>query len=499
MQMNNMKKSLKTSKGITLIVLVITIIVLLILAAVSISILAGDNGIVTRTVDSKKLTDEASALEEIQLQVLGSYSGINNRNYKDLKNNLKKLGISNLYDEEIYPIYLKYKSYDFKIDKYWKVTRGNEVVYAADNLTFNGTSDYVNTNIKLFNEENFDKNFQIRIIVDEFGKDLDNQPTLINSKYEEASLQWPGFVFRNETRRGRVSISMNGLTGKNEIYLLKSELKKKLFTITRINGHLYYNFNGQTEWVYDAKSSVKFDTPVTIGCSLDSQGNPFRFFNGKISKIEIILTNDNMDVEEPQLIYAKLYSDGTLAFSGEDKILNNKNLNIDYGIVHNRYYEKERTEENNTSPLIPWHEQRGQIKTVSFLDEIYPIGLRSWFANCENLERFENINNLNTSKVVDMTDCFFNCKKLNVIDLSNFDTRNVRYMGSLFSKCTNLKTIYVSNKFSTASVSVTTYMFSGCTSIVGGNGTTYNPLNIDITYARIDEASTPGYFTLKTD
>jgi len=38
-------------------------------------------------------------------------------------------------------------------------------------------------------------------------------------------------------------------------------------------------------------------------------------------------------------------------------------------------------------------------------------------------------------------------------------------------------------------------MFNGCTSLVGGNGTTYNSSHTDATYARIDRAGTPGYFT----
>ena len=43
-----MKKFFKQKKGITLIALVITIIVLLILAGISISMLAGDNGILKK-------------------------------------------------------------------------------------------------------------------------------------------------------------------------------------------------------------------------------------------------------------------------------------------------------------------------------------------------------------------------------------------------------------------------------------------------------------------
>ena len=45
-----------TNKGITLIALVITIIVLLILAGVSISMLTGENGVLTKATESKEET-----------------------------------------------------------------------------------------------------------------------------------------------------------------------------------------------------------------------------------------------------------------------------------------------------------------------------------------------------------------------------------------------------------------------------------------------------------
>lgn len=67
------KNTLKSRKGITLIALVITIIVLLILAGISISMLSGDNGILQRATHSKEKTIIASEIEQIQLEVLGSY------------------------------------------------------------------------------------------------------------------------------------------------------------------------------------------------------------------------------------------------------------------------------------------------------------------------------------------------------------------------------------------------------------------------------------------
>ena len=63
----NVKTKLKEQKAITLIALVVTIIVLLILAGISISMLSGDNGILTRATDAKTKSDEAQIKERIQL------------------------------------------------------------------------------------------------------------------------------------------------------------------------------------------------------------------------------------------------------------------------------------------------------------------------------------------------------------------------------------------------------------------------------------------------
>ena len=69
--MKRNKKILKRKeKGITLIALVITIIVLLILAGVTISMLTGENGILTQAQRAKEETEEAQANEE---NILNSY------------------------------------------------------------------------------------------------------------------------------------------------------------------------------------------------------------------------------------------------------------------------------------------------------------------------------------------------------------------------------------------------------------------------------------------
>ena len=58
----------KKERGITLVALVVTIVVLLILAGVSISMVLGNNGVVTKAKESKEVVE--SALKSVQIDVL---------------------------------------------------------------------------------------------------------------------------------------------------------------------------------------------------------------------------------------------------------------------------------------------------------------------------------------------------------------------------------------------------------------------------------------------
>ena len=120
------------------------------------------------------------------------------------------------------------------------------------------------------------------------------------------------------------------------------------------------------------------------------------------------------------------------------------------------------------------------------------------FFGCSSLTSIK-LNGINTSNVEFMSFMFSGCQGLTSLDLSSFNTTNVRYMNSMFNGCGNLKTITVGVNWTTDNVPVTSslYMFSGCTSLVGGAGTTYNSDKVDKEYARIDGGeSDPGYLSL---
>lgn len=66
----------------------------------------------------------------------------------------------------------------------------------------------------------------------------------------------------------------------------------------------------------------------------------------------------------------------------------------------------------------------------------------SLFAYFVNVKEIENLNLLNTSQVVNMSEMFSNSKNLTELDLSNFDTSNVTTMYAMFTMWNNTDDVY---------------------------------------------------------
>ena len=162
------------------------------------------------------------------------------------------------------------------------------------------------------------------------------------------------------------------------------------------------------------------------------------------------------------------------------------------------YFNHEDLEKLNPSYTkeVPWDKYRADIQTVVIKNRIAPLKMSAWFADCSNLESIQGMNLLDDSNLEKMGSTFKNCKKLTELDLSSFTGAKLDNMYFTFTGCSNLKTIYSSEKFSTAKVTRYDNCFTGCTSLVGGAGTTYSSSNVGTKYAHIDGGpSNPGYFT----
>lgn len=185
---------------------------------------------------------------------------------------------------------------------------------------------------------------------------------------------------------------------------------------------------------------------------------------------------------------------------------------------------------NDGQTLTEWDDINPYVTRVIFdpsFAHARPISTAYWFSDMYNLTTIEGINYLNTSEVDRMSYMFSNCKKLTnldlrgfntskvtsfqlmfndctnltSLDLSSFNTSKTLIMFKMFYRCSNLTTIFVSNNWTTQALfpSHSSDVFTGCTRLVGGAGTTYDPNHVDFNYAHIDGGpSNPGYLTSAT-
>ncbi len=122
----------KTSNGITLIALVITIIVLLILAGVAIATLTGDNGILTKAVTAKKNTENASAKERIQIEVMGSYGENGTLDVDTLKSNISAHIPEATVEGDTFPITVTLDGKTFTVDESGNVELAGPTAVISD-------------------------------------------------------------------------------------------------------------------------------------------------------------------------------------------------------------------------------------------------------------------------------------------------------------------------------------------------------------------------------
>lgn len=119
------------------------------------------------------------------------------------------------------------------------------------------------------------------------------------------------------------------------------------------------------------------------------------------------------------------------------------------------------------------------------------------FRGCSSLTDLD-LSYFNTEAATGMYAMFMECSSLTKLDLSTFNTSNLRYTGAMFGSCSMLRTIYVGDGWVTTTIEPAPDMFVGCTSLVGGAGTSFDASQTSEAYAHIDDgAGHPGYFTAK--
>ncbi len=123
-------QKMRKNKGITLIALIITIVILLILTAVSMTMLLGENGLITKAIQSGEQMQIASGKEEIDLQVLGMITEKASKSEsctleyikENLPSKLQNLGIVGEKGSPLSAFYVEYKGYEYEVNAQYIVT-----------------------------------------------------------------------------------------------------------------------------------------------------------------------------------------------------------------------------------------------------------------------------------------------------------------------------------------------------------------------------------------
>lgn len=135
------------------------------------------------------------------------------------------------------------------------------------------------------------------------------------------------------------------------------------------------------------------------------------------------------------------------------------------------YYDKYK-EDNDGMDLTytPWRDDETKdiitkvVFDATFADCTTLTTTESWFNECSNLETIENISNLKTENVTNMSAMFRNCTSLTSIDLENFNTSRATTLDNMFFGCKGLTSLDLSS-FNTARVEDMHSMFAGCTQL----------------------------------
>ena len=160
---------------------------------------------------------------------------------------------------------------------------------------------YIDTNVALFSSDNAAKDFEIYFTLTDYAKTQpQNQATLFNAKYENSSMYYPGFTLRTLSNNGD-TLQLTGRYGKDNtdadkanINISGTSIKGKEVKIVRVDGMVSYSIDGGEMIPFQNYKNFSryFNQTAVFGASMQTNGNPQRYYDGTIKDIRVYLKKD---------------------------------------------------------------------------------------------------------------------------------------------------------------------------------------------------------------
>ena len=119
----------------------------------------------------------------------------------------------------------------------------------------------------------------------------------------------------------------------------------------------------------------------------------------------------------------------------------------------------------------------GEIK-VTFKFNKLLTSTNYMFRKCSSLKTID-LSSFNTTNIKSMNSMFMECSSLKSINLSSFNTINVNDMSQMFYDCSSLKSLDLSS-FNTINVNDMSHMFDNCSSLISLDLSSFNKLMLKV-------------------
>lgn len=176
------------------------------------------------------------------------------------------------------------------------------------------------------------------------------------------------------------------------------------------------------------------------------------------SEQELVTSEDEIVATESVVANELLGADGVEWIIDRDSWMTMK-TSIDYTSLNKVVFEKSCTDahigqysfvigheiSDETNELYAYYDDSDSSNKVLYIhvpgdDTLFaPENMQQFFKNCLALTTITDIDNLNTSKVKDMTEMFYSCAMISSLDLSSFDVTNLETIEMMFMLCLNLR------------------------------------------------------------
>lgn len=394
----------------------ITIIVLLILAGISIMMLTGQNGILSRVAEAKQKTEDKGAEEKIKLAVMGTITDEGKLTVPNL--GMELLNYGGTVEGEKFPVTVIMDDKKFKVDKNGNVTLLDET--SQEEIS---AQDYVYAILYTDGELVLSANS----ITPE--KEVDTDYGFVELT-DEKFPSWTGFFGNDKIKIARIE---------GEI--------KPVFTCM-----MFYDCENLTE----IKNIENIDTSECI--------NMGSMFNGCSNLKEIDLSGFN--TEKVQNI-GGMFMDCEKLTGIDINTFDTSNVTVmkalftDCKSVTNINFGKNfKTDKVTNMDDMFFNCIKLTSLNLSSFNTENVTSMDAMFTGLESIKSLD-LNNFKTENLTNMRQMFYGCKNLETLDLTSFNTSNVTNMYNLFCECSNLKTINVSSLWDT-SKAATNYMFDRC-------------------------------------